>query len=710
MTRINILPTTEISLACASEKSVRHGHISTLQFWWARRPLAICRSAIFLALCPDTHQIEANPKIVVRLRAMVGNDTSIDKMLKDFSALLSLWKSSNSESILNLARDIISIRFPNGPVILDPFAGGGSIPLEGLRLGARVVCGDLNPVAFCSLELAVKFAPKYKDTLLLAYNELSTKIHKRVQSEFKQIYSESEGQALAYIWARTYVCPACKKVAPLVRSKVLAKGTRNVVYQFMYDHNDMPKVVITLNPTASEIKAAGKASISATGAECENCGFRVPTAHLQKDGIANELGEMAIASYRLSGSVKSYFAPDQDSIQRSEKQLEELNFAPFEDIEFDKNAVRHIWAMQYGINTVKDVFNKRQFNSLRMLQNIIIEEIEKYQTTDIELKSAIAILFAQTLNRLVMYSNRHSWWQGNGEFPANIFVRQAISMVWDYVEIPPNSENAGGWKSACSWISKILEHLITLPNPATVYCGDAASIHAEDASIDLVFTDPPYFDSITYAYLSDLFFAWMRPVVSKYYPTHFIANSTPKTEEAIVDRKHKDAPNPKGSAHFQNKMFEFYNETSRVLNDTGILMIMYGHKKPAAWSAFFDPMAKAGILPFSSIPIHTERKVKFKHSKIDALATSCLISCRKGEGIGKSEKQIEWNQFIKILKNSYQDRKSNCTDMSISGGDLLGSFISDAVTLFYSNRVLDEHGKKIKPEKLFAFLQEIDTA
>ncbi len=253
--------------------------------------------------------------------------------------------------------------------------------------------------------------------------------------------------------------------------------------------------------------------------------------------------------------------------------------------------------MQYGIKTTADLFNQRQGIALLEVQ----AEIERAfglvnsSTLTAREQKALKVLLTLILNRLLMYNSRHSWWQPKGEFPANIFVRQAIPMVWSYVEMPVDSPAAGGFSSALKWMCLVADHCRKLPRRGTVAMSDAAKCELADSSVDVMTLDPPYYDVIVYAYLSDVFYVWMRSLLSDVLPGLFKQSVTPKLEEAIVDRPHKMAPSPKGDKHFRRKMTEAFCEVRRVLKPDGRLLLMFGHKKGKAWDAIMTHFLTLGL-------------------------------------------------------------------------------------------------------------------
>lgn len=302
---------------------------------------------------------------------------------------------------------------------------------------------------------------------------------------------------------------------------------------------------------------------------------------------------------------------------------------------------------------------------------------------------------ALNLNRVAMYSNKHSWWQSYGQFPANIFVRQSISMVWNYAEIPPTSPRAGGWDSASDWLGRVIDHLMDIKKSGSAYLEDAANTSHSDSSFDLVTLDPPYYDSITYGYLSDFFYVWTKQVTGDRFGEWFKRSLSPKDEEAIVDREHDDAPSPKGHSHFRKKMLQIFLEARRIMKPEGRVLLMFGHKSPDAWEAIVTSLLKSGLVPTASWPIHTERKSKFRHGKIDSLSSSCLIVCESKKSVEKES--IYWDEFVEILEKEIEDKIRRFRKAHLYGSDLEASLIAPAISRLHKYLVLDEDESLVSP-------------
>lgn len=698
-------PFKEVSKACIREKSTRQGHLSTLQQWWARRPLAICRAALFAALCARPDVISSSHELGGLLESIVPGDDSVTGKLMTFIARLARWEARNDKVLLDAANKFIMAGRERPPVVADTFAGGGSMPVEALRLGLDAIASDLNPVASTALRVAVEYLPGSGRRILGAYKALINLLEQRIEEATARLYSYKEtSKPLAFFWCLTYTCPKCHFEAPLLRNHWLANKTRHIAVRLVASLEERRFRFEVYNPDSStHQEAAAKGTVDRKGAVCPNCGHRVSTAWLSEQGRSRHIGEQLYAKLCINEAGERSYRPvttDDEQLARTcalrPIRNRRKNSLPTES--FSANGIRHTWMMRYGIATTADLFNHRQgiallevLHELQILKEHLIRGDLGYEARD---TAALAILLGLTLNRLISYGTRHCWWQPNGEFPASMFTRQAIPMVWNYVEIPINSVGAAGWKSAASWIERVVDHLSQLPKPATVWTGDAAHCsQLDDGSVDVVAIDPPYYDSVGYSYLADIYYVWMRTYLGDLFPKEFSGALSPKSEEAIVDRKHKLAPNSKGRRHFQTKMTQSLAEVRRILRPDGQLILMYGHKKIEAWEAILSATTDAGFQPVASWPINTERKSKFQHGHIDALSSSCLMVFRPGTCT--AEELVSWEEFAARLRIVLKSVITELQSASLLGSDLVTALVAPTCRLFQTCEVIVEKDSRL---------------
>ena len=698
-------PVSAISESCSREKSIRHGHISTLQTWWARRPLAVCRATIFLSLIPAIKELENNEKVVSLLLENYPECSNVEASILQLTSDLSQFSNSQDKRLLSVAKQIISLTNPNSSLI-DTFSGGGSIPLESIRLGVKTFASDLNPIAVTGLELSLHLAPQISEDAFSRLKLDIVELGRQIEAITKPYYNEEN--VLAYFWARTYCCPACDNMAPLIQSKWLSKTSLYRAVKMLANEKTGELVFSVHEPITSEdIAECDEGTISGKAAKCLFCAQITPSDIIQQQGLEGRLGEILYAKYVTTPNGKEYVAvnPLPHEIADSLNAAMPLgDFLQQElDLALDLNGIRHLWAIQYGVRTVGDLFNPRQKRSISDITKALKNYRAEIDKTSTSSKEALFryISLIMIFNKTAVYSNKHSWWQSNGAFPANIFVRQAISMVWNYVEIPPSSIGAGGWTSSSKWIIKVLEHLREVEDTAHVSLEDAEHISLYDKSVDLVVIDPPYFDSITYAYLSDFFYPWMKVLLEADFPKWYQGISTPKTEELIVDRKHKLAPSPKNGDFFRTKMAACLIEATRILRDNGIAVLMYGHKDINAWLALFNAITDAGLRVTTSWPVSTERKTKFKHSKVDALGISCLLVLRRNPNSGVKE-TVNKLKFEAIAQQRLRDIKTRHPEFVDDQTSLSMSLFPLLLDDYIHNNIVDEDGNALTLESLLA--------
>lgn len=660
--------------------------------------MAVCRATIFLSLIPQIEALEKNEDVVSLLSKNYPDHNNVEAALLQLTAELSDFDNSQNKHLLQLAKQIISLT-NDDPSLIDTFSGGGSIPLESIRLGVKTFASDLNPIAATGLKLSLSLTPQ---TAPEAFSRLELDI-KAVGKQIKEItqpYYPDEN-VLAYFWARTYCCPNCDNAAPLIQSKWLSKTSLYRAVKISADRRTKELIFSVHQPiTDEEIAECDQGTVSGKAAQCVFCDQITPSDIIQQQGIAGRLGEILYAKYVNGPNGKEYVAVNSMSSDNADAIPDvalDDNFLREElNLPLDLNGIRHLWAIQYGVRTVADLFNTRQKRCISDLTKVLKNyrsEIERTSTSSKEILFRYVSLI-MIFNKTAVYSNKHSWWQSNGAFPANIFVRQAISMVWNYVEIPPSSKGAGGWASSSKWIVKALEHLQEVGDTAQVSLEDAAHTSLAEKSVDLVVIDPPYFDSITYAYLSDFFYPWMKVLLKSDFPKWFSGVSTPKAEELIVDRKHKLAPSPKNGDFFRSKMAGCLIEATRILRDDGIAVLMYGHKDIDAWLALFHAINDAGLRVTTSWPVSTERKSKFKHSKVDALGISCLLVLRRNIST-EGKPKIDKSTFESTAQQRLQDIKVRHPEFVDDQTSLAMSLFPLLLDDYIHNDVVDTNGNAL---------------
>lgn len=615
-----------VSLNARSEKSARQGHISTLGFWFARRPTGLCR-ALILAAGTDMRKVSSDKKLTEKLLARYDSAENTNEALSRLSGELSHWMAFEDDELMSIARAVL--RRSGVRTLVDPFGGGGSIPLEASRLGLDVGTGDLNPAAVILLRVMLEVLPAATEEVLAAFDRVVDATLAWLSRESGQWFEEPGSESIsAVLWAWNMNCPSCGDTFPLISNPLLSD--QEALATGLARSGD--RWVSELVP-----RSGGTSTVARGKAVCPGCGSEFGSDVLM---TARRLGRMSEVPYaivtRVDDQKRSYST--EPAMLASVKAVASAEGSPREfDLPLDTAGIRHLWAMAYGVESVADVFSPRQLVQLSSTMEHLREEARREgQHLEAADQMALDALVALVAVRLSLYNSRHSWWQGKGEFPAQTFVRQALSMVWNYCEIPPSSRYAGGLASSASWVRSAARPLVggKQTSSAAVWCGPADQQPLESSSVDLIVTDPPYFDSITYAYLSDIFYpvyrfmlrdapGWMDLVKEE---------SSPREREAIVDRPHKSLDEVKTGQHFQEVMTASFAECRRILKGQGSLVVMYGHKTEEAWEALLTSIAVAGFQVVDALELVSERGAKFQHGKVNHLEDSVALICRPAKG------------------------------------------------------------------------------
>jgi adenine-specific DNA methylase len=711
------LPLEIISAQSAREKSIRHGHISTLHIWWARRPLAAMRAAIFASLIPAPK----DEKEREYLHKLIGDIVNWDSV-----------KNGNNARIEE-ARALIRKHYPDAPPkVLDPFMGGGSTGLEALRLGAETYGVELNPVAYliqlCTLVYPQKYgqpktvyaepepepvqgeipgmeAPKQAEQLSLGMehgapttikNPLAADVRKwgmwvleEARKEIGHLYEDPEKRNIvAYIWARTAKCPnpVCGAEMPMLRQLWLAKtGRKNIAIRMIVDK---PSKQIRFDVAEGDsIDFDPEDGTMKRGTiVCPVCGTSPSDDHLRVEGRAKRLGAVMVSVVYDTGNGKGYRAPteiDKMLFVKAQTTLEnrldddpELlpyeNLPPYGTLGFRVN--------NYGLDKWGELFNARQALALITF----VEKVKLAYTHVSELTSnsdyarAVATSLALIVDRLADYISTLCVWANTGEFIAHTFGRQALPMVWDYPELNPFGGGSGDWDGAVDWVVRALEHCGNASEEfANLRQGDASRLTLGDSVLDAVITDPPYYDAVPYADLSDFFYVWLKRSLGELHPDIFATPLTPKKPEIIQEpARHGNALEAK--QFYEAQMTKAFSEAARVLKPNGIFVVVFAHKSTAAWETLLNSLLSSSLVVSASWPLHTERPGRLRAHDSAALSSSIFIVCRK--------RQANEDGFFDDVRREMTTRIKERLDFfwseGIRGADFFISAIGPAVEVF----------------------------
>jgi adenine-specific DNA methylase len=729
------MPLAEISEESAREKNIRHGHPSTLHIWWARRPLASSRATNFAALIDLPEDNEKRKEI-----------TELIKKITPWEAV----KNGNDANIKKAQQMIKEQWGDQPPKVLDPFAGGGSIPLEALRLGCETYASDYNPVAVfiekATLEWPQKFGemiphPEKKPGVtgevekvnFLAYmvEKWANIILEQAKEEIGQFYPEEMDDSIpvGYIWARTIQCqnPSCGSDIPLVGQFWLAKKDRKkVAYKPVVD-KEKKNIWFEIEEGEMGDFDPGVGTIARGNAVCPICEQVTEVKKIRVIAQNGQMGErltvvvwhnpkQAGKTYRIATEKDIHtFKEVEQYLQSKIKNWGWLDSPlPDEDIDIKSHAVNRL--PMYGMKTWGDAFNSRQklalitfMEKIKLAYGEIKEDcrnigVDKYGLNPKEGAKVVIGYLALGVDRLADFGSSLCVLNPTGgRGVVHTFGRQALPMVWDYAESNPFNPFGAGWPTASEKNDAWIRHASVIKNiPVIVNQSSATTLNYADNYFDAVFTDPPYYDNVPYADLSDFFYVWLKKSVGDLFPDLFSTPLTPKSKEAIAEPTRKKNPRK----FFENMLSDSFKEIYRVLKPNGITTIVYAHKTTAGWETMLKSLVNAGLVVTTSWPIHTEMKARIRAAGTASLASSIYMVCRKTE----REKVGFYSELQPQIKERVETKLQQFWNEGIAGGDFFISAIGPGMEIFSQyERVEKLSGEQVTTAELLDFIRSVST-
>lgn len=723
-------PIRMISRNARQEKSIPHGHISTLHIWWARRPLASCRAITLGALLPDPVDprcpVDFKKRALELLRPLLKkpevDDLLIRTALLEFITDFSSWQKSNDIQMINIARSLVKVSYSGEqPLLIDPFAGGGAIPLEALRIGAEAFATEINPVALLILKSMLEDIPRYGQKILKCFESYANWIKERAQKELDEIYPADPDGALpiAYIWARTIKCegPGCGAEIPLMRQNLLARRGRKLTVLEIKPDKKSKFINLSSIITASDISIEG--TVRNASATCPVCNYTTPAQQVHKQlklskGGARNARLIAVVSSSKGDFSKRYRIPnehDYKAIHKAEEKLSALNsMLPNEllnPIRPSKNTIGVSRASRIGIETFGDLFTARQSLFMLTVCKLIpkCNELIEKETGDKQFARAVSTLLAFALDRVADYNSSFCCWAANGEFIGHTFSRQSLAIVWDFAEINPFSGYTGCWDSSVNWIKKVLRHLIQAQLlSGRVQQASATQLPLPDSLADVVITDPPYYDAIPYSDIADYFYVWLKRNVGPLYPELFKDDLSPKDQEIIVTNAHRFNNQPKGKEFFESRMILALSEARRVLKPDGVAVIIFSHASTEGWEAILNALLRAGWCITASWPIDTELPTRLRAQGAASLQSSIHLVCRPRaveSGTG------DWRDVLRELQPKVNSWMRRLVKEGIVGADAIFACIGPALEIFSRyDKIETAGGKRVELKEYLEHIWE----
>ena len=708
------LPVEAINIVAQREK-IGHAalHPRKLHLWWARRPLAAARAAVYATL----------------VTADAGPDK--DAAAAHFTELCA-WGGSGRA----IERARAAVLAGNGgvpPKVLDLFSGGGAIPLEALRLGCEATAVELNPVAHlierCTLEFPQTYGASLAEDVRLAGEQWVTRAWERVghlyptvrpaedvqtqMGHHESAAARAAGRPIAYLWTRTVPCPNPAREphdVALVRQTWLAKKTNRFVA--LKPHVDAK--ALTVNWEVVEAQAAEElgfdpaAFAKRSGAACLVCGATVGADYVKEQGKAGKLGITPLAAVvvKASGRGRDYLAAGTYPLPGDADcaaVLEGLDVEPPEEL-IPVDGGRWFSPPLHGFTRFRELFTPRQLVTLCTLAQGVRETHAELVDGGMEQGRARAVCayLAMALDRVALRSNSMCLWDTGNLSVTNAFGRQAMPMVWDFAESNPFGTAAGVASEYLSNVADIAESLAGTGRAADVIRTSATNLPLSDESFDAVITDPPYYDNISYADLSDFFYVWLKRSVGPLFPDELGGNLTPKRREAIVAPYRFGGSKDAAKAFYEEQMAAAFAEAHRVLKPGAPLVCVYAHKTTLGWSSLIDALRRAGFMITEAWPLDTENAVALKAS-VSALASSIFLVARRRESDEVGDAGIVRRELHRIV----DERLTELVAAGIAGSDLVIATIGAALAPFtrYASVELP-NGDQLPAE---TFLDEVQT-
>jgi putative DNA methylase len=731
------LPIARISTHARREKSIRHGHISTLHIWWARRPLAACRAVICAALwpdpadplCPDAFRetarklmkswaadqgklqgTESFPRFLTiqQKPTLLDDNHALRQALLDFIADFANWDNSTVPAYLDTSRSLTQAAHEalggapgTRPLVVDPFAGGGSIPLEALRVGADAFASDLNPIPVLLNKVVLEYIPKYGQRLADELRKWGEWIKKEAEKELAEFYPKDADGAtpIAYLWARTIQCegPGCGAEVPLFNSPCLAQSGKRSVFLKLNADKQKRRIsfeIISGAPPKEELASVLRRS----SVTCPLCSYTTPAVNVRnqfkgRKGGAADARLLAVATTRADRGSRTYRLAqphDLEIVREAAHKLDLVRANQPQDVPDETLPyLRSIFNIQLLDATKWSyLFSPRQLLSLITLVRIIRKLGAKLKDSNLEaeLQIAICTCLAMAVDRVASQFSALTRWQPKGEFSVGTFSRQALGIVWDFVEIRPIGGASGDLDGAIEWIMRVIDSAIPTGDLEGIAQLASATVHPlpNDSAAALV-TDPPYYDAVPYADLSDFFYVFLKRMLKEQHPSLFETDLTPKQGEIVQLAERNPIYAYKTKEYFETGMQEALAEGRRVTVPSGVAVVVFAHKTTQGWEVMLSSLINAGWIVTASWPIDTERSVRPRANESAALGSSVHLVCRPREnpdGSVRSDVIGDWRDVLTELPSRIHEWMPRLAEEGVVGADAIFSCLGPALEIF----------------------------
>lgn len=720
------LPLEAINKESAREKSIRHGHPSTLHLWWSRKPLATARAVLFAQLVDDP---SGHPDEFPTEEDQARERARLHRLMER----LVVWENSNDEELLREAHEeILKSTDGNPPPILDPFAGGGSIPLEAQRLGLEAHASDLNPVAVLINKALIEIPPKFagQPPVFPGAAELSTWPRATGLAEDVRRYGEwmrdeakkrighlypdatlpdgSKATVIAWIWARTVTCPnpACGIQMPLTSKWWLGKKKGKEAWVKPIVEGRTIRYEVQYNPHGPQGDDDG--TVDRKGARCLACDTSVSLDYIRSEGQSKRIDATLLATVAAGQRQRIYLSPTDEMTAAADVARPE-SVPPGALFSNPRNFNTII----YGMTEFADLFTNRQLAALTTFSDLVSEARERALSDALAAglcrgvrldtggtgaeayADAVATYLGLGVSRLSDIANGLARWENTKSQIRNLFARQAIPMVWDYAETTPFGSAAGSFTVSLGNLAKAIVVAGSVP-------GEVRQASADDRSLSaLISTDPPYYDNIGYSDLSDFFYVWLRRSLREVHPSTLRTMLVPKAEELVANSYRH---NGKDAAHrFFEDGFRNVFERARVTARSDFpITVYYAFKQQSAsssgesssgWETLLEGMIQSGWQITATWPMRSELGNRMLSQGTNALASSIVLALRPRPSTAPP---TDRRGFLQDLRSELPQKLRDLQQGAIAPVDLPQAVIGPGMTIFSrSSAVYEDDGTKM---------------
>ncbi|MEU4386891.1 DUF1156 domain-containing protein [Promicromonospora sp. NPDC023805] len=749
------IPLEEINAESAREKSIRHGHPSTLHLWWARRPLAAARAVLFAQLVDDPIDDPAFPDEESQKAERERLHAIIRRLVK--------WENIGDERLYAEAHaEIMRSTGGNPPVILDPFAGGGTIPLEAQRLGLEAHASDLNPVAVLINKALIEIPPKFAGQAPVSpdaeqrttgwpratglaedVRRYGAWMRDRAAERIGHLYPKAqvpvlaangtptgkhtEATVIAWIWARAVTCPnpACGIRMPLVRSWWLGKKKGKEAYVVASVVDDASaasgkSVIFTIGHDQERApRGADDGTVGRHGATCINCDTAVEFRYIRSEGRAKRVGAQLMAVVAEGKRQRIYLAP-------SERQAEAASIPKPNDTPPGPifNWPGRINVYTYGLTEWVDLFTNRQLTALTTFSDLVTEAREHVlkDARNVGLPAgnrlvddgsgaeayadAVATYLGAIVSKMTDRNSTLVNWYVSRESTSSTFSRQALPMLWDYSEVAALGNNTGSFTNSLLWTAESIEKLVGSADTSVTQAD--ASARSYDRVV--ISTDPPYYDNIGYSDLSDFFYVWLRRALRPIYPDLFGTMLVPKAEE-LVANPYRHGGKKAAERFFETGFEHVFGRARESANRDYPITVFYAFKQAelekegvasTGWSTFLEGMIRQGWSITATWPVRSEMANRMIASGTNALASSIVLALRPREA---SAPATDRSGFLAALRPALESALPKIREGAIAPADLRQTILGPGMAVYsrYS-RVLEADGTPMPVKTALALI------